>query len=104
MKPLLEQTAYTKISLPNKNQGSKDYGKKINLQKLHQTIQDNRTFKTNYDTDSNPYQNYIELTITGKARIYSNGTITSYLNLPKEALIEFYDKFYKAYVRDTLEN
>jgi len=98
METILEQPVIKKISLPNKK-----YGKRINLEKFFCNIQDIESFKPQYDKDSNPYQNWVEVTITGKAKFFSNGTITTNLNLPDSALIEFFDKFYKAYIIEVLE-
>lgn len=103
METCLEENPITKISLPNKNKGSKDYGKKINLQKLYENTPQTKTIKLNYDKDSNPYQNYIGIELNGHIRMYSNGTVTTNFPIPQEALLIFLDKFYKAYVRDNLE-
>jgi len=107
METCLEESPLTKISLPNKNRGSKDYTKKINLQKLYSTIDQTKTLQTHlnpqYDKDSNPRQNYLGITLSGHLRLYSNGTVTTNFPIPQEALLLFLDKFYKAYVRDCLE-
>jgi len=98
MDTILEAPILKKISLPNKK-----YGKRINLKKFYENIVDIESFKASYDTEINPYQNYVEVTISGKAKFFSNGTITTNLNLPDSALIEFFDKFYKAYIMEVLE-
>ena len=103
METCLEENPITKISLPNKNKGSKDYQKKINLQQLHDSIEQTKTIKTNYDKETNPRQNYLSIELKGHIRLYSNGTVTTNFPIPQEALVLFLDKFYKAYVRDTLE-
>lgn len=87
-----------KINLPNKK-----HGKKIDLQKLVSVLDVNKSFKASMDLDSNPYQNYVEISIVGQARIFSNGTMTTTLNLPDEALIIFCDRLYKAYIAECLE-
>ena len=107
MESVLEQNPLTKISLPNKNKGSKDYNKKINLKKLYNTIDQTKNLQThlepNYDTEINPKQNYLGIKLTGNIRLYSNGTVTTNFPIPQDALLLFLDKFYKAYVRDCLE-
>ena len=103
METCLEQPTIKKISLPNKNLGSKDYQKKINLEKLYYKLKKESTLKSEYDKDSNPYQNWVTIQIQGTAKIFSNGTTTTNLALPNESLVTFFDKFYKAYVRDCLE-
>jgi len=96
------------IWLPNSEHNprgtlSPDYKKKINLKKLHHTIEGNQSFKPKYDTRCNPFQNYVEINITGSIWVYSNGTVNTKLNLPDEALIVFMSKLYNAYMRDCLE-
>ena len=86
------------IALPNKK-----YGKRINLEKLFSNLQNIESFKPHYDKETNPSQNWVGVTITGNARFFSNGTVTTNLNLPNEALIEIFDKFYKAYILEVLE-
>jgi len=86
-----------KISLPNKK-----YNQKIDLNKLFQSMKTNESFQAQYDKRKNPYQNWVEITITGKAKIFSNGTATTNLMLPDESLIEFFDKIYKAYIKDCI--
>jgi len=100
METCLGTSGITVISLPNKNKGSKDYQKKIQLQKLNQKLSKNKKIKTQYDTDSNPYQNYVEITTQFSFRIYSNGTVTT--SFPQQ-LIQFLDSFYTEEVRDCLE-
>jgi hypothetical protein len=87
-----------KISLPNKK-----HDQKIDLNKLFTNLKTNESFQASYDKRKNPYQNWVEIIITGKARIFSNGTATTNLMLPDEALIEFFDKLYKAYILDCLK-
>jgi hypothetical protein len=98
METELVQPTIRKIALPNKK-----YGIRINLEKLFEMIKDVDSFKPQYDKDSNPCQNWVEVTISGKAKFFSNGTVTTNLNLPDEALIELFDKFYKAYIKEVLE-
>ena len=86
------------IALPNKKTG-----KRINLEKLFTNLKGLETFKPEYDKETNPSQNWVAVTITGKAKFFSNGTMTTNLNLPDEALIEIFDKFYKAYILEVLE-
>jgi len=100
-----------KIALPNKITDkrdkrlvkSKDYGKKINLVLLNNALSNNSCFVSNYDKDLNPYQNYVSIEIRGTARFYSNGTVTTNINLPDESLTIFFEKFYEAYIMECLE-
>ena len=97
-----------RLKLPNQK-----YDKKINLFKLLNTIDDvSFTFKATMDKDTNPCQNWVYLEITGHekglkyngvARIYSNGTITTTINLPDGVLVNLFDKIYKAYITEVLE-
>jgi len=98
MKTELVQPTIRKIALPNKKTGQR-----INLEKLYMSIKGVDSFQPQYDKDSNPCQNWVEVTISGKAKFFSNGTVTTNLNLPDSALIELFDKFYKAYVKEVLE-
>jgi hypothetical protein len=96
------------IWLPNSDHNPKgslspDFKKKINLKKLHALIEGNQSFKPKYDTRSNPFQNYVEIVITGSIFVYSNGTVNTKLNLPDEALLVFLGKLYNAYMRECLE-
>jgi len=87
-----------KIALPNKK-----HGKKININCLLNSMSLNESFKAHMDNDLNPYQNWVEINIVGKAKIFPNGTVLTDINLPDEALIVFFDKIYKAYVKECLE-
>jgi hypothetical protein len=94
---LLEPTI-KKIALPNKF-----HSKKIDLRKLYDILKDNSSFQPTYDTDINPSQNWVTITFTGTAKVFSNGTVTTNLNLPNSALIEIFDKIYIAYIKEALE-
>jgi hypothetical protein len=87
-----------KISLPNQKRG-----KRINLHKLLVNLENNSSFCAKMDSDANPKQNWVELSIVGRAKIFSNGTATTTLNLPNEALIIFFEKLYRAYIEECLE-
>lgn len=100
-----------KIALPNKITDKREkrlikypgYGKKINLGILHKLLQNNSSFCSSYDKDLNPNQNFVTIKISGTARLYSNGTVTTNLNLPDSSLEMFFEKFYEAYIKECLE-
>lgn len=94
------------IRLPNHKDFkilNSDRGKKINLQELFKILCANQSFKASFDTALNPRQNWVTINITGQAKIFSNGTVTTNLNLNDEALIEFFAKFYKAYIKEAIK-
>jgi len=96
------------IKLPNQK-----YDKKINLFKLLNVLDDvSFTFKATFDKDNNPKQNWVYLEIIGHekelhykgfAKIFSNGTITTTINLPDVVLVNLFDKIYKSYITEVLE-
>jgi len=93
------------IRLPNHDLykiNNSERGKKINLQELFNILCTNPSFKSSFDVDVNPRQNWVTIQITGQAKIFSNGTVTTNLNLPEEALIEFFAKFYQAYIKEAI--
>jgi len=105
MKPQF-QPMMKQIVLPNseKHRGlSQDKKKRINLPKLHNKFMVEGLFKSDYDKDSNPFCNYVELTFVGKARIFSNGTITTNLNFPDEELLLLFERLYNITIKDCLE-
>ena len=65
-------------------------GRTIDLQKLHDLLKSEGLYQSNYDKDSNPYCNYLELEFSGKARLFSSGKITTNLNFPDEDLKELF--------------
>lgn len=94
------------IRLPNHKEfknNNADRGKKIDLQELFQILCVNESFKASFDTDSNPRQNWVTINISGQAKIFSNGTVTTNLNLNNEALIEFFAKFYSEYIKEAIK-
>lgn len=50
-----------KINLPNKK-----HDQKIDLNKLFTNLKTNESFQASYDKRKNPYQNWVEIIITGK--------------------------------------
>lgn len=92
------QPTWKKIALPNKKKGTR-----IKLNELLTELQTNESFKARMDKDLNPNQNWIEININGKLKIFSNGTAVTNLDLPDESLIVFCEKLYNAYVREHLE-
>lgn len=94
----LLQPTIKKIALPNKK-----HFKRINLEKLFESLKSNNSFQAHLDREINPSQNWVSINIVGEAKIFSNGTVTTNLNLPDEALIEIFDKLYKAYILEVLE-
>ena len=75
-------------------------GNKIDLEKLHRLLMAKGQYKSNFDTDSNPYCNYVTLKFEGTARLFSNGKITTNLNFPQEALIDLFWALHKANIME----
>jgi hypothetical protein len=94
---LLKPTIKT-INLPNKK-----HDQKIDLNKLLISLQTNQSFNAEFDKRKNPYQNWVEITIQKKARIFSNGTVTTDILLPDNELITFFDKIYKAHILECIK-
>jgi hypothetical protein len=63
----------------------------------------NPSFAAKRDTDLNPKQNWVELNIVCKAKIFSNGTLTTNISLNDSATIVLFDEIYKAYIKECLE-
>lgn len=106
METELVRPKITQVRLPNHPEfklSNPERGKKIDLQELYYNLKSNDSFKASFDIDTNPRQNWVTINISGQAKIYSKGTITTDLNLNNEALIEFFAKFYSAYIKEVIK-
>jgi len=97
MKPSVEPMM-NKIQLDMK-------GKKIDLQKLNKLFCAEGLYKSEFDLDSNPSCNFVmvDFVITGKARIFSSGSITTNLKLPKNSLAELFYYMQETTIKECLK-
>lgn len=109
MKPQIVPTKLRKIKLQNGLEGHKDYGKKFDLYLVHKVLHNNQVFKSSFDTDANPYQNFVQIEVqnlngvTGSFWVYSNGTMNTNIGLSNALLISLSDFLYQMYLQDCLK-
>jgi len=110
MKPEIQPMKMRKVKLQNGLLGHPDFGKRIELAKVNELLNGNKLFQSSFDTDSNPYQNYVQISVKhldgleGSLWIYSNGTAKTNIGLSNEILISLTDFLYKMYLRDCLKD
>ena len=97
------------IELFNKDIRHHDFGKKIDLQKLCESLKENNLFVPSYDLDSNPFQNYIQIDvkglndIEGSFWIYANGTARTNIGVHKDYLCYLTIFLYNMYIKDNFK-
>jgi translation initiation factor IF-3 len=101
--PIIKENFSRTVTLQNGLEGSKDYAKRINLQKVKEVLAENKMFKADYDLRKNPRQNYVEITLHGKVWLFANGTCKTNVEVTDKLLLELMNFFYQTYARDCLE-
>ena len=110
MKPQIQQMKMRKIKLQNGLVGHPDFGKRIELAKVNELLHNNKLFQSSFDTDSNPYQNFVQIQVKhlegleGSMWIYSNGTTKTNIGVSNELLVSLTDFLYKMYLKDCLKD
>ena len=101
---VLSTSVHRSVALPPKIKGSKDFGKKINLMRLFETMKGHCFFVPNYDLDSNPSQSFVNFKVEGLGsfNVYETGSCTCGIKLEEDATVSLLDAFYKIYVRPVL--
>lgn len=103
--PEIRLNLFPTVNLPNAIEGDRDFGRRINLEKLNASLKDCPIFVGCFDRRKNPYQNYIEVTInnlgffSGKFWIYSNGTTKTNMPMADKFKLMVLDLFYRGYIR-----
>lgn len=109
MKPEIQPAKMRTLKLQNALNGHADFGKRIELGKVNEMLHCNHLFQSSFDTDSNPFQNYVQIKIChlegveGSIWIYSNGTAKTNIGLSNELLISLTDFLYKMYLKECLK-
>jgi hypothetical protein len=103
--PELRLNLFPTINLSNAIVGDRDYGKRIDLQKLCLILKESPIFICSFDRRKNPFQNFVQITIsnlgffTGTFWVYSNGTCKTNMPIIDKYKLMVLDMWYRAYVR-----
>jgi len=103
--PELKLNLFPAVNLPNAIVDDRDYGKRINLEKLVAILKDCPVFIADYDRRKKPNQNYVCISInnlgffSGKFWVYSNGTCSTNMPMADKFKLMVLDMWYRAYVR-----